>query len=256
MKLGTYSLAMGSLAIYASTSLFPWDIIQRHGLLNRIAGSIQFASRFLPFATVFLCLTCAVGIYYFFRSREMKRMLFLVCTVLTIYSTGNYFSNYTAQSEPFVTKETQMDHSHDTDFLYLFDNQGEYFSVRRVNAQSIVFDASDGICLSNCYREGTHAGFTYTKTSAVSDCYVDVSFNNYPYFRAYDSFGNQLETSLNELLRLRILLPEAETDTVTVSFEFPAFYRISDYVSLATALLLSAGYFISRRKKHLESTIN
>jgi len=249
IRLGYYCLGMGILALYASSSLFPWDFIQRFALLDKLAGSIQFASRFLPFATVFLCLTAAVGIYHFFNDSQQRQLLFILCAMVTIYSSGTYFSNYIEQSRAFVTRENQMDRSHDTDFLYLFDNQGDYFSVRRMYLQSASLEPSLGVTLSNCYRKGNNAGFTYTKAAALSNAYVDVSFNNYPYFHAYDSSGNPLETSLNELLRLRVLLPKAESDSITIRFELPFYYRLGDCISLGTAILL-LGYFLIFKGLH------
>lgn len=247
-RLGIYCLVMGVLALYASSSFFPWDAVQRIELLNRLAGSIQFAARFLPFATLFLCVVSALGIYGFFAGREQKQMLFLLCAVLTIYSSGSYFSNFTEQAEAFVTKETQLDHSQDTDDMYLIDNNGERFSVRRMLLQDTSFEPSEGVTLTDCYREGTNAGFTYAKSSGSSQAYVDVSFNYYPDYHACDEDGNELETSLNELLRLRIFLPEAASGTITVHFKLPGFYRISDSVSLLTAILLAALLLVSRRK--------
>ena len=236
-KLGNFCLAFGLFSMYASSSFFPWDTIQENEFLGSLAGSIQFAFRFLPFATVFLCVVSALGIYCFFESAEQKQLLFAACTVLAVYSSGIYLSNYTSQADLYVTQETQLDLSHETDFIYLFDNNGEYFSVRKVQQQIASFETSEGVILTDCYRNGTHAGFTYTKTGNTSSAYVDVSFNNYPYYHAYDSNGVRLETGLNELLRLRVYLPDAASDTISIHFELPEIYRTFDYISLTTALV-------------------
>ena len=120
--------------------------------------------------------------------------------------------------------------------------------MRRMLLQDTSFEPSEGVTLTDCYREGTNAGFTYAKSSGSSQAYVDVSFNYYPDYHACDEDGNELETSLNELLRLRIFLPEAASGTITVHFKLPGFYRISDSVSLLTAILLAALLLVSRRK--------
>lgn len=248
LKLGKWCLVLGVLSVYASSIYFPWERLQSIEPINRIAGNIQFASRFLPFATLFLCITSAVGIYGFFQSKEIRQMLFLLCAVFLTWSSGTFFGNFTNQAETFVSWEDQMDHAFDTDALYLISNDGEYFSVRKMYAQNVSFEASDGVTLTDCCREGSSAGFIYTKKAEEKDAYVDVSLNYYPYYHAYDSSGNRLETSLNDLLRLRIALPEASADTVTIRLELPGFYRLGDCISLLTTLFLIALTLVSGKK--------
>ena len=74
-------------------------------------------------------------------------------------------------------------------------------------------------------------------------------YNYYPYLRAYDSAGNRLETSHGELIRLRVHLPDALTDTVTIRFELPGYYRAGDVISLLTGALFLALWILSRRSR-------
>lgn len=247
-KLGIWCLTLGGLSIYASSIYFPWERIQSIGSLGRLAGNIQFASRFLPFATLFLCLASAIGIYYFFQGKEQKKMLFLLCAVTAVYSTGSYFSKFCNQAEAFVSWDSQMDHSQDTDALYLISDNGAYFSVRKMGLQETGFLPSEGVCLTDCAKRGTSASFAYTK-EAGSKAYVDVPFNYYPYYRAMDGEGMPLSTEHGDLLRLRVLLPgEMHSGTVTVNFELPGWYRIGDAISLAALCLLVALATLSYRK--------
>lgn len=249
LKLGAYSLLLGILCLYASSSYFPWETVQRIGLINRLAGNIQFAYRFLPFATLFLCITAAVGICNFFQSQDSKRMLFIVCGLLMAYTSGSFFSSFSNDAPIFVSWENQMDHVMDTDTLYLISNNGEYFSVRKMWLQEVTFTPSENVTLTDCSRKGTDAVFTYTKTEAANEAYVDVPYNYYPYFRAYDSAGNPLPTSHGELIRLRVHLPDALSDTITIRFELPGYYRAGDLISLLTAVLFVALWILSRRSR-------
>lgn len=246
LKLGAYSLLLGILCLYASSSYFPWEAVQRIELINRLAGNIQFAYRFLPFATLFLCLTAAVGICNFFQSQDSKRMLFIVCGLLMAHTSGSFFSSFSNDAPIFVSWENQMDHALDTDTLYLISNNGEYFSVRKMWLQEVTFTPSENVALTDCSRKGTDAVFTYTKTEAANEVYVDVPYNYYPYFRAYDSAGNPLSTSHGELIRLRVHLPDALSDTITIRFELPGYYRVGDLISLLTAVVFLALWILSR----------
>ncbi len=249
ISLGKWCLAAGALSLYASSIYFPWEGLQRIGFINKLVGNFQFAYRFLPFATLFLSVTAAVGIYGFFKIREQRSLLFLLCAFLAVYNSGNYFSSFTNEASVYATWEGQMDQSHDSDALYLVSNNGEYVSVRGMLQQDPNFTASQGVTLSNCSRSGTKAAFTYRKTEEASGSYVDVPLNYYPCFHAYTSSGELLNTSHGELFRLRVALPEAEEDTVTIRFELPFFYRIGDIVSLLTLLGLCALTIISRKRK-------
>lgn len=248
IRLGKICLVLGLLSLYASSIFFPWERLQRIPFINQLAGSIQFATRFLPFATVFLCVVSAIGIYGFFSSRELRRMLFLLYGIWAVYSSGSYLSAFMNQAESFVSWNDQMDHSQDSDFIYLISDNGAYFSVRKILGQSTAFLPSEGITLEDCTRVGSNASFTYTRSGEHTEGYVDVSLNYYPCLHAYDEQGNRLETELGELLRLRVLLPDASSGTVTVRFDTPLFYRIGDVISLISALLLIALMLWQRKK--------
>ena len=246
MNLGKWCLSLGILSLYASSVYFPWEAIQRVAILNLFAEKIQFASRFLPFASLFLGITSSLAIYYFFRSREQKQLLFLICGIFLVYTSGKYMSDYSNSAENFVDWDTQMEHSQDTDTLYLISDNHAYVSVRRMLVQDTNFQSSGDVELSGCYRDGTDAGFTYHKTEGSSDSYVDVPFNFYPYLHAYDENGNQLTTSHGELLRLRVALPASSDGAVTIRMEMPSFYRVGDLISLLTLLSLMGGFVFVR----------
>ena len=140
-----------------------------------------------------------------------------------------------------------MDYAYKTDDIYLIGD--EEASEEEVMAREVCFLPSDGITLKDCSREGTSAAFSYERSDSSGDAYVDAPLNYYPYYCAYDSYGNRLETRSGEMARLRIYLPEASEGAVTIRFELPPLCKIGDIVSLLTALLLIAGVILSRKRK-------
>lgn len=255
LGLGKWCLGLGVLSLYASSVYFPWDKIQDIALINRFVGKIQFPSRFLPFAVLFLCIVSAVGIYEFFQSEELRRLLFLLFGFSAACMAGLYFSNYFDQAELFVSWNSQMDHVLDTDDLYLFSLGGITPDPEMILAQDTSFLPSEGIRLQDCRRSGTDAGFTFTRSEDVSGSFVDVSLNYYPCFCAYSDDGTSLETTQGDGLRLRVLLPEVSSGTVTIRFELPAFYRAGDLISLLTLLLLIGLTVLSYKKKACPRTL-
>ena len=81
---------------------------------------------------------------------------------------------------------------------------------------------------------------------------MDVPLNYYPFYHAFDENGKELATETGEMLRLRVLLPEeADSGTVTVSFEIPALWHVGDAVSLLTLCALIVLVILSLRQKRL-----
>lgn len=251
-RLGFWCLTLGALSVYASTIYFPWEALQKIGIINQVAGTIQFASRFLPFATLFLCIVSAIALHGFSRERPIRQLLFFGCLFFLTWSAGSYFSNFSNEAEVYVSWNEQMDHAEDSDALYLINDSGDYVSERRIRAQSIIFTASDGVALSSVSRDGTKAAFSWEKSDAEGESWVDVPLNYYPFYHAFDENGKELATKTGEMLRLRVLLPEeADSGTVTVSFEIPALWHVGDAVSLLTLCALIALVILSLRQKRL-----
>lgn len=247
-NLGKWCLILGVLSLYASSVYFPWEAIQRVSFLNLFAEKLQFASRFLPFASLFLGITTAIAIYYFFENKEQRKLLCLLLGVLLVYTSGKYMSDFANSANTFVDWDNQMDHARDTDMLYLISDNGAHVSVRLMNAQDTAFHGSEGLELFDCYRDGTDAGCSYRNT-AGGEAYIDVPLYYYPYLHVYDQDGHRLSTSHGDLLRLRVTLPEASEGSITIRMEMPLFYRIGDCISLASYLLLAGGALYLRRRK-------
>ena len=252
-KLGTWCMVFGWLSVYASTIYFPWERLQRIGLINRVAGAIQFSSRFLTFATLFLCVVSAIAVCGYFRERSGQKLLFFGCALFLTWSAGSYFSSYVNEADTFATAENQLDQIRTTDVLYLISDDGAYFSTRELRSQDITFTASEGVALTNISRDGTCASFTYENSSGASDSYVDVPFNYYPYYRAQDESGQKLSTGVSDtLVRLRVTLPEQTHGTVTIRFTLPILFRVGDAISLLTAIGLLALALLSAYQKKKE----
>ena len=198
---------------------------------------------------MFLCVTSAIAVYNLFKDRSLRKLLFLGCAFFLVWSSGTYFGNFSNEAEHLMDWDTQMDHVNDTDNLYLVTDDGAYYSYRRLLAQDVTFNVSEGVTLSQVSKNGTEASFTYEKADGTGETYVEAPLNYYPYYHVTDENGNELATDITELLRLRITLPEASSGTVTIHFEIPAIWRAGDIISLLTLAGLAALAVLSCRKR-------
>ena len=198
---------------------------------------------------MFLCVTSAIAVYNLFKDRSLRKLLFLGCAFFLVWSSGTYFGNFSNEAEHLMDWDTQMDHVNDTDNLYLVTDDGAYYSYRRLLAQDVTFNVSEGVTLSQVSKNGTEASFTYEKADGTGETYVEAPLNYYPYYHVTDENGNELATDITELLRLRITLPEASSGTVTIHFEIPAIWRAGDIISFLTLAGLAALAVLSCRKR-------
>lgn len=248
LRLGAFCLAGAALCLYAASSFFPWKTIQSLPLLN-LAGNMQFTFRFLPFATLFLCIVTAIAICCFFKNRESRQLLFFFCAALTLWAAGTYFGNFANEAES-LTERHQMDYACKTDNIYTIGDLE--VSEEALMEREVCFLPSEGVNLKDCARDGAFASFSYENPGS-SEAYADLPLNYYPCYRAYGSDGSSYETQPGEMARLRVLLPARSKDKVTIRFEIPAIYRVCDIVSLLTLLLLTLG--IWARKKSFKRTL-
>ena len=149
---------------------------------------------------MFLCVTSAIAVYNLFKDRSLRKLLFLGCAFFLVWSSGTYFGNFSNEAEHLMDWDTQMDHVNDTDNLYLVTDDGAYYSYRRLLAQDVTFNVSEGVTLSQVSKNGTEASFTYEKADGTGETYVEAPLNYYPYYHVTDENGNELATDITELL--------------------------------------------------------
>lgn len=244
---GLRCLLAGLFCAYASSTFFPWGLVQKSALLSALLGNIQFAFRFLPLATLFLCIPAAIGICEVFQGKQARLLTALACALVLFVSDGLYLRSFIRQSVVRITWNEQLDEADsDIDLLYLVNREGSRISDDELRGlyRSPSFTASDNVTLSETFRGQGMAGFSYScrtdsiNNTAVSNLsYVDLSLHYYPDYRAYDAEGSELQTSVNDRLCLRVWLPEGSTSgSVTVAYTSPQWYTIADLISLTSAL--------------------
>ncbi len=237
-KEATIMLALGILAAYMATNLFPYDVIKKYfsGLASVLA-KIQFSYRFLGMASLFM----ALGILFTLikvNGEKTKRFLALILmgiSFIAIYqgmdyqyqilyggSYSNIYCGSTLDSEYVVSGE----------YLY----KGTQREVTRTERDVI----GDGIVIINSNIEGLSAQVECI--TIREDAYLELPIFYYPGYIAYDYSGERYEIIRSgNNNRIRVELPDKFNGIVYVKYKEPIYWRICEVISLISFICLLFG---------------
>ena len=226
-------IAGGVLFAVASTDFFPWSYVALidHGLMDYM----QFTWRLLMLAVVLLALAAGYGVARFFEEKPEYGVLLTLCLA-------------SALALPTLTTETQSD-------LYL--RYGEtyppYMYGTEYTMEGTNFDYTldknphveqGEISLTAYAKQGTQIEM---QVEAQTDGVISVPLFGYDGYCA-QADGQELETGLDENKRLTVVVPAGTKGEVKLWYAGKRWWRISDAVSLLTALALIAARIQHRRK--------
>ena len=139
-NVGLVCLCLGGFALFLTTYIFPWELLQNVALLNRLLSPLQFPWRFLSPASFFLSLAGAVGMVAFKERFRNTQWVIPAVLVLLLGSTFYYFDriSYTMAE---VSDKMQIAGTDYTDDLYLRVNRG---SIREFSRKdSVIYCEND-----------------------------------------------------------------------------------------------------------------
>ena len=204
-------IAGGVLFAVASTDFFPWSYV---ALIDRgLMDYMQFTWRLLMLAVVLLtlCLTAALALPTL--TTETQSDLYL--RYGETYNPYMYGTEYTMEGTNFAYTRDKNPHV----------EQGE-------------------ISLTAYAKQGTQIEM---QVEAQTDGVISVPLFGYDGYRA-QADGQELETGLDENKRLTVVIPAGTKGEVKLWYAGKRWWRISDAVSLLTALALIAARIQHRRK--------
>lgn len=242
-----------ALALWMSTSYFPWDVIIRiSGPFQTYVQAQQFPWRYLSIATPFLTLCL---LYTLKQLSEAKRIrlqkVFLLCCAALICCNAALLNLkiYGAGTPMYITGKSDLD-------IYgsLLVGRGEY--VPAGTSLSIITDRephfSDSIEVNNYLCENGLTTLSL-KNASSDDAYLELPYIYYRHYSATDHAHTPFSVSCSNENKLRITIPAHYSGTISVSFQPPWYYRMAELISLLTfaAILLS----LSRDKKGVTGSI-
>ncbi len=251
-KQGMFAFLLGTLGIYLSTNLFPWDKVQEMEAIRSLVTTIQIPWRFLALSSALLCLVSAIGFVRFSSEKEVRKLVCAGACVLAFLCAGIYVNRYCEEGAVKYTYVNQYQREKSqVDELYFIDVP--HSNAYRIWHRENTFVASEGMEVYAGERSGDlKAGFSY-RTSNAGEHWVDVPFTYYPNYKAYQEDGTRLRTDVGEQGVLRVWLPEnVKEGTVQIAYEEPWFYMAGRLLSAGCLIGLIVDRSILQKRKKKE----
>ena len=226
------SLILAVLAAVMTLRVFPWNSLEKIGLLHRLVGTLQFPFRFMAVCMVLVSLSACL-LFGVCKRRINNRnhfMIFLACfCFLSIWQSMEFTDRFMKESEEFPHLEVMNLHESVFNDLYHYVGTNE----------KDMYDHSDiegDVLITDWEREGNV--FTIT-CRTKDDASMILPLAYYPDYQCKDmATGEAYETFRGTNNRLAVSMPAEYEGTVRVSFREPWFWRLSEAVSLVTAIAL------------------
>lgn len=237
---------IGTLLLVMSTSYFPWDHIQSlHSITATLVSSLQFPNRFLGWGT-----TCLVAVFgyclSYFTKRDRKLFLGMTAVaVIGVVTSGMYLLDFVNRDQDYyiLYNEESMG------FGYV---SGSEYVIQGTDPEQLKFSAplpGDGVEILNYEKKSLGAELDIVNQKS-SDSFVELPLLLYKGYRAMDrERGTQLQIFAGDNGKLRVLFPANYSGSVQILFVSPFYWRVAEWLSLATAVLLVAAGWRYRRKE-------
>lgn len=149
-NVGCVCLCMGGFALFLTSYIFPWELLQKVALLDRLLSPLQFPWRFLSLASFFLSVAGAVGLIAFQKQFRRIRWAIPAALILLLVSTFYCFDRI-SYSMADLSDKMQAAGTDYTDDLYLRVHRGSMQSFSRKN--SVIYCENDSEVLYSDYSK-------------------------------------------------------------------------------------------------------
>lgn len=265
MHLTIVCFALGVLAIIATTNIFPWEYLEANeGILKTIFCTVQFPSRYLSFASVFVVfsycgvISCLLKADTCEAKPESKKINYVIAVLLMVAS-----SVLTIMSDAVLVKSIYENR----DKQYFYDSPGimAYWGTGMGEFEPTDFKDLDVDCtiyelqpiLDPEYYEKQIGGQAlyieafekrYTKsTVAVANPadYDQILYLPYIYYYGYTAEnvfdnGDGLEATIVESSKgtLALSIPAGFHNGIHIEYKEPAVFRIFELISLLSVIFI------------------
>lgn len=250
VKMEGGALALGSIALFMASSLFPWARVSDLALVQKTFAKLQFAWRFLMIVSVLYCLAAAIEICLLYRERR-KVWAGALC-VLAVMSALNAGSHYYAANDAYL-QNSSSDWKHDEVYDGQYILSAHVFNSVVDTALEGVVPLTDGAEASDAVRGLDGLSFRFTNSTGTA-AEFRVPQYNYTLHKAFLSDGQELAvTSAPDSGLIVVTVPAgAAASTVEVRYHEPLRFRLAEGISLLTA----AALVLLRRHKHRRGKVS
>lgn len=243
------SLALCLLAMWLSTTAFPWD-----WLTNKLPQKIvdvllkpQFSWRYLAVAAVLIGVLTVLDLRLAHTvSPRIARIAAAALVAATLLYTGTFYRDYAYRQATFTLISTETV----TDFPY--ESMG--YDYLPAGADFATFDRIETTVENTkvtAQRQGQETWLCRNDSDQAA--WADLPLLAYRNYRAVDTqTGTELELTENEAHCLRLTLPAGFNGTVQVRYTPPLSWHLAEAVTLLTVLGLAVWAVQDMRRRRRE----
>lgn len=230
-------LAMGTLALWMTTTLFPWNRLETLPLMQMTFCKIQFPWRMLAVAAVMYCAAAALELERLWQ--ENHTPIVAGVTVLALLAALNGGSRYL-----FTNNTTLADSSADYTHEWLYEGQylqtGHRWDAIGYQTKAGSIQTGSPAEITGFQRQGDSITFSYHRDDTQQPAVFRMPFYNYGLYRATAADGSVLPIRSDERYGLvEVLVTDTLPEgTVTAAYRAPLRFRLGEAVTLLTAAVL------------------
>lgn len=247
ISFGKITALVGTLLLYMSMNIFPWDRIQAlHPVAASLVSSLQFPNRFLGWGTV--CLVFAFGgCLWYFENHGGKRIFWMMTglALIGVTTSSMHLLDYVNGGQDYY----ELYNEEGMGFGYI---SGAEYLIEGTEEGKLTFavpTAGAGVEILG-YEKNYLKAEMQCANSTGADSYVDFPLLLYKGYQARDmDTGQRMELCAGENNAVRVLIPAGFEGSLKVDFASPIYWRISELVSAATMAGLAFLWRRSRRRK-------
>ena len=239
-RLISFCLILGAVALFMSTSLFPWEFLcKTRKPFSLVFHQIQFPWRFVGVATPFLSLAGAWG---FMQCRKEDSAGIAALLVLCMVS-GGYIMQHVVEKGTVLGPE-DVSNTRQNQFEYLYPyTEKEALAAGRLQVRGLT-----PYTLTDVRKEGTNVRFRLS--IEPGEYYIEPPLLYYPGYEAVAEDGTRYEIDRNVNNTLRIRYPSDGTERlIQVTYREPLLWRLAELLSLLGLIILGWMQIRCRRAK-------
>jgi hypothetical protein len=238
-------LGFGALSAYATTNLFPWAIIVRIPVIGNAAKMIQFPWRMLSFATAFLSIVAAYGIFYIVKNKEIRKVLVVAVFAMSTLFAAQYLDDF-LNKDIYCYKGATVANVGIGTGEYYYD--GTSYTALQKRGE-VVTGSSDAVLIQSFERVNGKFTIEY-KNSSSADEYIEVPLAYYPFYKAVLNDNKTQKITKGENNVVRISIPANSEGSILIKYHKEFIWLIADLISAIAiiAFLLSYSELTLKRK--------
>lgn len=241
VRMGLHFLVYAVVALLFASWFMPWNVIQRHALLDRVTASLQYIWRLFAPASVLLCLVAGIGLVYVARKLEAGKTLVCIVVALNLCS-AFYFMDSLVQDNVQISAKTAYEGIAATDSLYYYYDGNSYrnpwFDPDLAQLRTAMGTA---LTVQNYEKKAT------TITAEVTLSQEDNLVFPLVYYTGYKAYVDGKEVPVESIIEQAAIRMPAGTHAVRMTFDGGVLFHIANWVSGITVVGII--FVLIRRKK-------